>query len=118
MCSGIQIHQQQSEDPHCHKCVCVHVHEPKGDADRMDFEVDPRGDIFGDYKEYSAKEFGLKPEEVGSEENEVQDGDSDDDEGKDIDEASLEPDQLPNPVRSTSSCDIEVSGATQEAHQL
>ena len=86
-----------------------------------DFEVDPRGDFFGDYEDYSAEEDGLNPEDGGSGENQAHDRDSEDedDDGEDIDEPFLEPERLPNPEIAISSDDVEVSSsAIQRASRL
>jgi len=87
------------------------------DTDRTeDFEVDPRGDFFGDYEDYSPEEFGLGGEEDGYKDIPAQDGDSDDD--AEIDETSLEPIRLPS-LSMTNSNDTEASsGATQGANRL
>lgn len=80
-----------------------------------DFEVDPMGDFFGDYKDYGLEEFTLA-EEDGYKEILTHNGDSDDNEG--IAETSLEPNWLSNMNLSTSSSnDTEASsGVTQGAN--
>ena len=76
-----------------------------------EFEVDPRGDFFGDYEDYSLEEFALGASE------EDHDSNSDDD-LEEIDVNFLEPIQLPNPSMANSNDTEPSSGATQGANQL
>src|SRR5271168_1787881 len=91
--SGIRNHQQQSDNPRCKRVfldpgnMLVNLEnqpEDEGTQDtasedkpieadeternQEDFEVDPTGDFFGNYDDYTPEEFGLDPEEE-SEEN-------------------------------------------------
>lgn len=107
MWSGIWNHQQQSTDPCCKEPGTLHFpeNEPNDPDDHWqdkdeieedmyvgidnghrteEFEVDPRGDFFGDYKDYSLEEFALGASE------EDHNSDSDDD-LEEIDVNSLEP---------------------------
>jgi hypothetical protein len=131
--SGIRIHQQRSSDPRCNAPLHTPAYEPEVTADpdgevgeesnldaamdntdmMDDFEVDPRGDFFGDYRDYSAEEFGLQPEE-----DEADGNNSDEEDREDVDESSLEPERFP-PTFSSSSDDVEASGnETQPAMRL
>jgi len=138
MRSGIQHHQRRSDDPRCKETRNFHIpaDEPEDSDDQQsegrmdedlpfgmdgigrmeDFEVDPRGDFFGDYEDYSPEEFGLVDEGDGCEEIFAHDGDSDDDEG--VDEISLEPERLPD-LSISNSNDTEASnGETQGASRI
>ncbi|KAF8814197.1 hypothetical protein BYT27DRAFT_7082726 [Phlegmacium glaucopus] len=136
MRSGLWNHQRRSDDPRCKQPLHTSIHEPgesdndQGEQDfpiEMDgidgtegFEVDPRGDFFGDYENYSPEEFGMEPEEDEYDENVIHDGDSDEDEDN-TDEPSLEPDRHPNPTSNSNGKEVseEVSeGTTEGANQL
>jgi hypothetical protein len=126
MRSGIRNHQKRSDDPRCKETGTFGV----GDEDlevNEDFEVDPKGDFFGDYEDYSPEEFGLAMVEDEDEENLTHNGDSDDDEADEGDEVayemSLEPDRLPNLTlsnfdESDKAEDIGDGGITQRANRL
>src|SRR5271168_859545 len=139
MRSGIRNHQRRSDDPRCKETGTLHfpTDEPKDSddqhsEDRMeedlpyigiddtngmeDFEVDPRGDFFCDYEDYSPEEFGLGADEGGYEDIPAHHGDSDDDE--EVDETFLEPIRLPNPSTTNSNDTEASSGATQGANRL
>ena len=120
--SGIRNHQQRSDDPPCREKIFG-----IGDINlnRMEeFEVDPRGDFFGDYEDYSPEEFGLAPAE-DDEEILNHDGDSDDndeegihDSDNDRYEISLEPTRFPNPTSSNSNDEENGPNNTQQASRL
>ncbi|KAF8811590.1 hypothetical protein BYT27DRAFT_7231651 [Phlegmacium glaucopus] len=75
----------------------------------LDFEVDPTGDFFGNYDDYTPEEFGLDPEEE-LEENPTHGSDSDSDEEEEGAD-SLEPSQIPRTSESTLIIDeAELSG--------
>jgi hypothetical protein len=133
MRSGIRNHQQRSDDPRCNRPLSDPAYEPKeldgkvgedgnlfGGIDNTnntdDFEVDPSGDFFGDYEDYSAEEFGLESDEDGYK-TETDDGDNGD--GEIVDEHSLEPERIPNPAMTCSSDEVEASASeTQGANRL
>lgn len=116
MRSGIRNHQKRSDDPRCRE-KSFEI----GDINKMEeIEVNPRGDFFGDYKDYSPEEFGLAPAE-DDEEILYHNGDSDDDE--DIHdnggyEISLEPNRFPNPTLSNSNDEENGQDNTQPASRL
>jgi hypothetical protein len=110
MRSGIRNHQLRSDNPRCREKT-FGIGDMK-DLEMEDFEVDMKGDFFGDYKDYSLEEFGLAPVE-DDEEIFTYNGDSDDDEGIDdevvVDGAyniPLEPNR-PNPILSESDLDLD-----------
>jgi hypothetical protein len=121
MRSGIRNHQQRSDDPRCRETGTFEI----GDINGMeDFEVDMKGDFFGDYEDYGPEEFGLAPSE-DDEEILTHNGDSDDDdEGIDDEgayETSLEPNRLPknpNPTPSNFDDVDNGNGITQRANRL
>ena len=117
MRSGIRNHQKRSDDPRCRERSFE-----IGDIDKMEeIEVDPRGDFFGDYEDYSPEEFGLAPAE-DDEEILNHDGDSSDDDEDIHDnggyEISLEPDRFPNPTLSNSNDEENGQDNTQPASRL
>lgn len=127
MRSGIRNHQQQSDDPRCKETGPGTF--PIGDINGLemeDIEVDQRGDVFGDYEDYSLEELGLAPVE-DDEENLTHNGDSDDDDEDIIDggvddeggyEISLEPDRLQNSSFSDVDDVDNSNGITQRANRL
>jgi hypothetical protein len=119
--SGIRIHQQRSDDPRCKKKfrdpgrkLDNSENQPEIESDQdmasetetigadeiewKDFEVDPKGDFFGDYDDYTPEEFGLDPQEE-SEEGATNKSDADSDE-EDV-EDPLEPSRIPRTSEST-----------------
>lgn len=126
MRSGIRNHQQRSDDPRCSEKTFA---SGIGDINGMEnFEVDQRGDFFGDYEDYSPEEFGLAPmeedEEILTRNHEDSDYDDDihdegvDDEGAYDSEIITEPDRLPNPTLSIFDDDDNGTGDTQRPNRL
>src|SRR5271168_2480729 len=123
MRSGIRNHQQQSDDP-----LCKERTFGNREIDGMeDFEVEQRGDFFGDYEDYGPEEFGLRPVEDVDEiltHASDSDGDSDDDEGicqgvnDDAYGPSLEPNRLPNPTSSNFDEGDNSNGNIEKANRL
>ena len=131
--SGIRNHQRQSDNPRC-KQIFVDPGDMLDNAENQlenegnqptasenepieadetewkeDVEVDPTGDFFGDYDDYTPEEFGLDPEEE-LEKNPTHRSDSDSDEEEEgVD--SLEPSRIPRTSESTPIIDeAELSG--------
>jgi hypothetical protein len=132
--SGIRNHQRQSDNPRC-KRIFVDPgdmldnseNQPENEGNqptasenepieadetewKEDFNVDPTGDFFGNYDDYTPEEFGLDPEEE-LEENPTHGSDSDSDEEEEGAD-SLEPSRIPRTSESTPIIDEAESSGT------
>ena len=133
MRSGLWNHQRRSDDPRCNPTneanrLDLHDQDRTEGATRMDdtdnrvddFEVDPGGDFFGNYEDYTPEELGLEFNGI-QEENITHNENDDANEGSDNEETNenpLEPDRFPDPSLSLTDDNEASTDGTHGARRL